>query len=501
PMETIQLNGKNLSLIKGPVITPQYERQTGTMRIVHIGLGHFHRAHQAVYLDKLLASGKEKFPIFEMNLVADPPGRSPDGLLGKQDYLYTLITRGDREEVRVVGSIGGYLNAAGAKEKAIERLAAETTELITLTVTEGGYHYNQHTGELLRDDPAVKNDLERPGSPETAAGFLAAGLVLRYKTNKKPLNILCCDNIPANGKLLRHCVFSLLQENAPEIIPWVEDSVAFPSSMVDRITPGTTEERVKELEKLYGIADAWPVFAEDFIQWVLEDNFVTGATAPRVPDYAAAGVQLVKDVEPYELMKMRLLNGSHSALAYPSYLLGYRRVDEAMQDPLIRDFIREHYMEEVTVTLSPVPGIDIEAYKDTLIRRFSNKNTGDAVLRLASEGSSKIPNFMLKPLREAVKKRLPHTNMIFALAAWARFLSGEDEAGKSIPIEDARGAEISAAAKKAQKIPGLFLKTVGLEGLSGEEFTELEKNFAGILETIYRKGMREALSGIRTRLT
>jgi mannitol 2-dehydrogenase len=158
-------------------------------------------------------------------------------------------------------------------------------------------------------------------------------------------------------------------------------------------------------------------------------------------------------------------------------------------------------MEEVTVTLAPVPGIDIEAYKDTLIRRFSNKNTGDAVLRLASEGSSKIPNFMLKPLGEAVKKGLPHANMIFALAAWARFLSGGDEAGKSIPIEDARGAEISAAAKKAQKAPGVFLKTVGLEGLSGEEFTELEKNFAGILETIYRIGMREALSGIRTRLT
>jgi mannitol-1-phosphate/altronate dehydrogenase len=485
-------------LIKGPVITPKYERQTGTMRIVHIGLGHFHRAHQAVYLDELLSSGKERSLIFEMNLIAGPPGRSPDELLGKQDYLYTLVTRGDREEVRVVGSIGGYLNAAGEKQKAIERLAAETTELITLTVTEGGYHYNQHTGELLRDDPAVKNDLERPGSPETAAGVLAAGLVLRYKTNKKPLNILCCDNIPANGRLLRRCVFSLLQESAPEIIPWVEDSVAFPSSMVDRITPGTTEERVKELERLYGIADAWPVFAEDFIQWVLEDDFVTGL---RVPDYAAAGVQLVKDVEPYELMKMRLLNGSHSALAYPSYLLGYRRVDEAMQDPLIRGFIREFYMEEVPPTLAPVPGIDLEVYKDTLIRRFSNKNTGDAVLRLASEGSSKIPNFMLKPLCEAVKKGLPHTNMIFALAAWARFLSGEDEAGKSIPLEDARSTEISAAAQKAQKSPGAFLKTVGLEGLSGEEFMEIEGEFVKALENIYRKGIKEALSGIRTRLT
>jgi mannitol 2-dehydrogenase len=299
---------------------------------------------------------------------------------------------------------------------------------------------------------------------------------------------MSCDNIPANGKLLKKLVRYFCGEAHPEILSWIEDNVSFPCSMVDRITPVTTPLVVRELEERYGIRDGWPVCAEDFRQWVLEDDFKTP-----VPDYGAVGVQLVKDAEPYELMKMRLLNGSHSALSYPAYLLGYRKVDEAMKDPLIRDFIRRRYMEEVTPTLKPVPGIDLDAYKDTLVSRFSNRNISDAVQRLSAQGSSKIPNFMLNPLADTILAGGRREAIAFALASWARFLSGVDEQGQPIALDDLRGEELSEAAKNAPRQPAGFLKAAGLRDIGGEALETLGKQFAASLETINARGMKKAL--------
>jgi len=484
-MKAIKLTGANLSQIKTAAL-PSYDRKDLEPRIVHLGLGHFHRAHQAGYLEELLCRGLCRQGIFEMNLVPDSfPLRET---LGAQDYLYTLMTknpRGDRV-LRVVGCITGYLNGSDRQEEAISRIASEETDLVTLTVTEGGYHYNNHTGDLLWDDPAVRQDLEHPREPATAAGYLAAALERRFKAKGAPLTILSCDNIPANGKVLRACVLSLCEKSFPEIIPWVEDRVSFPCSMVDRITPGTTPALVRELEQDFGIIDGWPVCGEDFRQWVLEDNFKTP-----VPPWAEGGVQIVRDVEPYELMKMRLLNGSHSALAFSGYLLGHRRVDEAMEDHLLRDFIRRRYMEEVTPTLEPVPGIDLDSYKDTLVSRFSNRNIGDTILRLASEGSSKIPNFVLKPLLDTVKGRLPNGAILLALAAWARFLQGTDEQGEAIPIQDANGPALSEAARRAN--PEGFLTAIGIQGVSPGELSSLAGRFQGCREEIRQGGMRGAL--------
>jgi mannitol 2-dehydrogenase len=259
--------------------------------------------------------------------------------------------------------------------------------------------------------------------------------------------------------------------------------------MVDRITPVTTPLLVRELEERYGLGDRWPVCAEDFRQWVLEDDFKT-----QVPDYASAGAQLVKDAEPYEMMKMRLLNGSHSALSYPAYLVGYRKVDEAMKDPLIRDFIRRRYMEEVTPSLRPVSGIDLALYKDTLVSRFANSNISDTVERLASQGSSKIPNFMLSPLSEIIRSSGGRCDAIaFALASWARFLSGVDEQGQRIVLDDVRGEELSEAAKNAVSRPGSFLKAAGLQDISGGDLETLGGKFAAFLESINGKGMKRAL--------
>jgi mannitol 2-dehydrogenase len=487
-MGSIKLNRENLSRISGPVTVPLYRGKDLRPSIVHLGLGHFHRAHQAAYLDELLNRGSAVSGIFEINLIPDSFPLAE--ILKAQDYLYTLITKNPEgeAEVRVVGSIAGYLNAGDGKEPAIARLADEKTDLVSLTVTEGGYYYDKTTREPDQREAAVRRDLENPGDPRTAAGCLAAALARRFKDSRKPLTVMCCDNVPANGILLKSCVLFYCRELWPETIPWIEDSVSFPCSMVDRITPGTTPALIKELEDRWNVSDGWPVCSEDFRQWVLEDNFKTP-----VPDYAAVGVQIVKDVEPYELMKMRLLNGSHSALSYPAYLLGCRMVDQGITHPLVGPFIREHYMEEVTPTLEPAPGIDFGAYKDTLVSRFSNKNIGDTVLRLCSQGTSKIPNFMLKPLSEALRRGLPYSSITFALAAWARFLEGTDEQGRSIPLEDINGPAISAAAKAARKDPRAFLVNAGIQNLGEAHLAAAAETFGVQLDAIYDKGMAKAL--------
>ena len=488
-MQSIKLNRENLSRIQKPVSVPGYNRKELTPSIVHIGLGNFHRAHQAGYLDELLERGLEKTGIFEINLI--PDSAFPLGeILGSQDNLYTLITKGagGEEKVRVVGSVLGYLNAATNRQAALERMADSQTSLITLTVTEKGYYYDRKTVEIDSREAAVQGDLEKVAEPKTAAGSLAAALALRYKNGRSPLTIASCDNIPSNGRVLKNCVLFFCRELYPEICSWVEERVSFPSSMVDRITPVTTAALVKELEERYGISDRWPVCGEDFRQWVLEDNFKT-----KVPCYAEAGVQIVKDAEPYELMKMRLLNGSHSAMSYPSHLLGLKMVDEGISHPLIKAFIRERYMEEVTPSLSPVPGIDLGVYKDTLVRRFSNKNIADTIARLAMDGTAKIPNFMLKPLSELIRQGGPHGAIIFAVAAWARYLEGKDEDGKPITIEDVNAPAITEAARKASSDPAGFLTAAGLQGLSAAQMEAAAGEFKSSLDTIHSRGIKKAL--------
>ncbi|MCL2831618.1 MAG: mannitol dehydrogenase family protein [Treponema sp.] len=487
-MENIKLSKSNLARLSKSVKVPVYAQNQLVPSIIHIGLGHFHRAHQAAYLDRLLSAGLSNDGIFEINLVPDTlPIAS---ILEKQDYLYTLVTKSPaaKPDVRVIGAITGYMNAAGDKRQAIGKTAAESTGLITLTVTEGGYYFNKETGEPNLNEEPVKWDFENRDNPKTASGFLAAVLAKRYRESKKPLTIMSCDNIPSNGKILQNCVMFFCRRHYPEIVNWITDTVSFPSSMIDRITPGTTVALIRELEDSYGITDGWPVCGEDYIQWVLEENFRT-----KIPDYAAAGVQIVKNVEPYELMKMRLLNGSHVALAFPAYLLGRRFVDEAITDPLLNAYIRNHYMEEAGATLEPVPGIDIEAYKNTLISRFSNKNISDTIARLCSQGSSKMPGYVLNPLAGAVRQNLPHSTICFALACWARYLDGKDEQGNEIPVEDVNKERMQAAAAKAQTDPASFLTAAGLQGLTPEQLNRTAAIFQTYLKTIYRKGVKAVL--------
>ncbi|MDR0601305.1 MAG: mannitol dehydrogenase family protein [Treponema sp.] len=496
-MNTIKLSGNALEEIAGRgVRIPRYDRTKREPRIVHIGLGHFHRAHQAFYIDELLGRGHAAGTgIFEVNLVADPFPLAE--ISRSQDYLYTLVCRGDSgdETAAITGSIAGYLNAVSDSRGVVERLAAESTGVISLTITEKGYYYDAAAGEMAWDTEPVKHDLEHPETPSTAAGYLAAALDLRRKNGGGKITIMSCDNFPSNGKVLRNCLLSLCRKIRPGLVSWIEENAAFPCSMVDRITPATSPGIIRHIEERYGIADRWPVCSEDFRQWVLEDNFSRPANSGFDPAMLAeAGVQVVKDVEPYELMKIRLLNGSHSALAYPAYLMGFRGVAEAVSDPLLRRYIRGKYMEEISPTLHAVPGMDLPVYKDTLIRRFSNRNIADTILRLAAEGSKKIPNFIFNPLEEALERNLPHRAVVFALAAWTRFLAGTDENGEDIPLDDPLASVLSGAARGARENPEQFLRTAGIR--RGELAAALAGEFKASLEAIYQKGTRAALQAL-----
>ncbi|GHV60606.1 mannitol dehydrogenase [Spirochaetia bacterium] len=493
-MDTIPLNQRNLKNISAPVKVPAYSRDALRPAIVHIGLGNFHRAHQAFFLDTLLAKGLTASGIFEMNLIPDTFPLTK--IAAEQDYLYTLIAKNGREEAipQVIGSILGYVNAAADKEKAIARIADAETSLVSLTITEKGYCRDTAAGDVDWKHPMIKHDLEHPGDPLSILGFLAAALSRRAARGGAPLTIMSCDNFPSNGRILKESLRSFCAQTCPDLSPWITDMVSFPCSMVDRITPNTNAALLSETEQKYGIADKWPVCCEDFIQWVLEDDFRIPPKAgfdPRL--FAAAGVQLAADVEPYELMKMRLLNGSHSALAYLSYLMGYTDVADAASDPLMRQFLRLHYMEEVTPTIPPVPGIDLTEYKDTLIKRFANRAIGDAVLRLAEDGSQKIPNFVLKPLGDRVRSGAGNKAILLALAGWARFLEGTDEAGKPIPLKDPEGQAVSRAAKIAGEEPEVFLKTIGIRDIDDRAFHKLSGVFKQYLESIHRQGTRKAL--------
>ena len=480
--EIIKLKQDNLLKIKDGLSAPSYNRKELRASIVHIGLGNFHRAHQAAYLDRLLESNVTKSGIYALNLIPDLlPLKS---ILSEQDCLYSHITKssGGEEKLRISGSIIAYHNACDNMEKAIDILSDNSRSLISLTITEGAYYFIRKSGETDVKNPAIIDDLNNREDPKTALACLAAALNRRYKNGRQPLTIMSCDNIPSNGEVLRKGVMFFIKELYPEIYSWAAEQLSFPSSMVDRITPVSTRELIQELEQKYSIKDQWPVCSEDYCQWVLEDNFRT-----EIPNFAEAGVQLVKNVEPYELMKMRLLNGSHSAMAYPSQLLGIEMVHDGAKNPLIKSFIRNYFMEEVRQTLAPVEGIDLDLYMDTLIERFSNINIADTTARLAAEGSSKIPVFMMKSLCEAIRQKSPCSAMIFAVSAWAYYLNS------GIKINDSNMALIAELKQLAKNAPKDFLVKAGMEDIHNDELEKTANILKTNMENIGNMGIKTAI--------
>jgi len=421
-----------------------------------------------------------------------PADRSMQEALDAQDGLYTLVEKhpDGRRDTRVIGSIVEYRFAPDDPDSVIERLAAETTRIVSLTITEGGYDVDDDTGEFDASHLDVAGDLDAVSKPLMTFEFVLEALRRRRERGLPAFTVMSCDNLQSNGSLARTAFTGFAQLRDPQLGDWVEREVAFPNSMVDRITPATTDGDRRELRERVGIADRWPVVCEPYTQWVLEDSFVAGR-----PAYEDVGVQVVADVEPYELMKLRLLNASHQAVAYFGRLCGYRFVHEAAQDPLFRAFLLEYMDEEATPTLSPVPGIDLPEYKRTLIERFSNPEVRDTIARLCAESSDRIPKWLLPVIRSQLESGGPIRCSAAVVASWARYAEGVDEQGEPIQVVDRLSDSLMSAARGQREQPTAFIANRRLFGdlVDDQRFVAA---YGDTLASLHERGARATLESL-----
>jgi mannitol 2-dehydrogenase len=485
--DTIALCAEVLDEVRNRVATPSYNRAGLVPSIIHIGVGAFHRSHQAVYLNRYAeVTGDLSWGIRGAGIL--PHDKTLQQALKEQDFLYcTLEKDGELVVPRVIGSLVDFIVELDDPEQLIESLSSATTRIVTLTITEGGYKVNLGTGQFLAHDPDIQHDISNPEKPKTVFGYLAAALKRRKNQGILPFTILSCDNLQENGRVCREALLQFCGLLDPELSRWLDNCGAFPCSMVDRITPATTNADRLELRESYGIDDAWPVVSEPFLQWIIEDTFTLGR-----PELEKVGVQFAADVAPYEKMKLRLLNASHSAIGYLGYLCGYRTIHEIARDPRFITLLKRYMQEEALPTLDPVQGIDLLAYCQSLIKRFQNPAIKDQTLRICKDGSAKIPRFLLPVIHERRAQR--HTPQIAALvvASWWRFLIGVDEQGALIPLEDSSAELLSNA---AQKGIAHFLSLAEIFGPLSEDtiFRELVKSYSTALTS---KGVEATLTAV-----
>lgn len=486
-----RLSNATLSQRSAGVSAPSYDRSKVTPGILHFGVGAFHRSHQALAIDTLLTKGlANDWGIVGVGLL--PSDKKMEQALKPQDCLYTLITKhpDGRQDFQVIGSMLSYIFAVENPELVLEKLVDPAIRIVSLTITEGGYSFDRVTGEFDPTTPGVKEDLAGSPNPVSAFGFIVEGLKRRKALGIAPFTVQSCDNIQGNGDVAKRMIIEFAKAKDPEIATWISESVAFPNSMVDRITPVTALEDIELASSALGLADHWPVPCEPFFQWVIEDHFPTGR-----PPFEEANVQMVSDVMPYELMKLRLLNASHQGLCYFGRLSGYTYVHEVMDDPLIVKLLRRYMDEEASPTLSPVPGVNLAEYKDELIERFSNPQVLDTVARLAAESSDRIPKWLLPVVREQLKSDRSVTLSAAIVASWARYDEAIDENGETINVVDPLKEELIAIAKTQRENPLAFVQNKKLFGeLSADSrFTE---PYLNTLKSLHTAGAQATLAGI-----
>ncbi|MFF7709741.1 mannitol dehydrogenase family protein [Pseudomonas sp. NPDC007930] len=444
---------------------PAYQTGLTNEGIVHIGVGGFHRAHQAFYTDALMNQGKAlDWAICGAGLRGEDR-KARDDLAG-QDFLFTLFELGDNPdtEVRVIGSMKQMLLAEDSPEALIAKLAEPNIRIASLTITEGGYCIDDSTGQFMAHLPLIQHDLAHPEAPKTVFGFFCAALQRRRQAGHKPFTVMSCDNLPHNGQVARKALlaFAELAGDAygAGLGEWIAANVSFPNAMVDRITPMTSAAHRQQLLEQHGVDDNWPVVCEPFVQWVLEDKFADGR-----PAWEDVGVQFTDDVTPYEEMKIKLLNGSHLALTYLGFLKGYRFVHDTMNDPLFVEYIETYMDRDVTPQLAPVPGIDLTAYKAKLIERFSNQAIADQLERVCSDGSSKFPKFTVPTINTLINSGGELDRAALVVAAWALYLKGVDETGATYRIPDPRAAFCQ---QLVASDTGLTARLLGVEEIFGQ---------------------------------
>jgi mannitol 2-dehydrogenase len=487
----LPLNAENLSSLPADVAQPSYDRSRLRTGIVHFGVGGFHRAHQAMYLDRLMNGGQAlDWAICGVGVM--PADQRMRDVLTAQDGLYTLVVKAPDGtlDARVIGSIKEYLYAPDDPDAVIEKMASPDTRIVSLTVTEGGYNFNAVTGEFMADNPDVQHDLHAMDRPRTTFGLITAALQRRRERGVPPFTIMSCDNIQGNGDAARRSFVAFARLLDDDLATWMDGEVRFPNSMVDRITPVTTDDDRATVGEKYGIADGWPVVCEPFTQWALEDRFGLGR-----PPFEDAGVQVVPDVEPYELMKLRLLNASHQGLCYFAYLAGYRLVHDAAQDPLFADFLLTYMRREAEPTLEKVPGVDLAEYQLQLIERFSNAQVRDTVARLCAESSDRIPKWLLPVIRHNLDSGGEILRSTAVVASWARYAEGVDEQGEPIEVVDQLKDTLVPIARRQRSEPLAFISNRDVFGdlVDNERFVTAYRQ---VLASLHRSGARATLEDL-----
>jgi mannitol 2-dehydrogenase len=491
----MKLNKSTLAQI--PIDKPSYNRDEIGIGIVHFGVGGFHRAHQARYVDRLLQMGlAAQWGICGVGVL--PADRKMADVMAAQDGLYTLLVEnpdGSRE-ARVIGSIVDYRYAPDDAEAVIELLAAPSTRIISLTITEGGYNIDNLGGIAGPAGgggiagPAGGGGIAGGGGGVNVFGLVADALARRRDRGIASPTIVSCDNIEGNGEVARRAFTTYAEREHPGLGEWMSAHTRFPNSMVDRITPATTPDVIAALADEFGVEDLWPVVAEPFTSWVLEDDFSDGR-----PPLEAAGVLLVGDVMPYELMKLRLLNAGHQSLCYFAYLAGYRLVHDAASDPLFAEFLLEYMDSEATPTLKPVPGIDLPDYKRTLIERFANPGVKDTIARLCFGSSDRIPKWLLPVVRANLAAGGPVRLSAATVASWARYAEGVDEKGEHIDVQDQLADTLVPLARSQHHNPTAFIENTDVFGdlASQPRFVEA---YLWALDSLHRDGARATLEGL-----
>lgn len=485
---SVRLSTAALAELPETVERPRYDRSQVTGGIVHFGVGGFFRAHQAMYLDALMNEGKALDYGITGVAVLDRDRRIYDAMTS-QDCLYTLVQKhpDGHFEARVIGSMIDMMFVPDDPAAVVAKMADPATRIVALTITEGGYLFHPATGEFDREHASIQADLQPGATPTTAFGLIVAALNARRDAGVQPFTVHSSDNIPANGDVAKKMISAFAEVNDPELAQWIRDEVAFPNSMVDRITPVTTPEDIAMVEEEFGIVDAWPVVCEPFTQWVVEDHFPAGR-----PAYEDAGAQLVEDVMPYELMKLRLLNASHQALCYLGYLDGYRYAHEVCADPLFVDFLLKYMETEGSPTLPEVPGVDLDAYRHQLIERFANPAVRDHLARLCLESSDRIPKWVVPVTQENLTAGRPVHQTALVIASWARYAEGVDEQGQPIDVQDNLKERVMAAAAKQKEDPLAFIRDRALFGdlVDDERFVA---EYSAALDSLHERGARATL--------
>ena len=471
---TLPLSQENLSQFADHIRVPTFDRKSLKMGIVHIGVGGFHRSHLAFYTDKILE--KTNTPEWGICGVGLREGdRKIYDVLKKQEGLYTLIVKhpDGKIESQLIGSIVDFIFGFDNPDPMLERMAHPDTKIVSLTITEGGYNFNPSTGAFDFENPDIQYDLNHPDKPRTVFGLLTASLAKRRDAKLPAFTVMSCDNIEHNGDVTRDMLLAFAKRHDDDLADWIEQKVCFPNSMVDRITPVTTQSDIDYLEKSYGMKDEWPVTCEPFIQWVIEDKFSNGR-----PEFEKVGVQFVPDVKPYEKMKLRLLNAGHSVLGILGAIHGYKTINACMEDETFVGFLRAFMDMEATPVLDEVKGIDLKSYKDSLAVRFANPNIKDSVSRICSESSAKLPKFLIATLQENLNREGSIHFATLVIAAWCYYSDiRTDKNGQALEIIDAMDAELHQAAKQAKTNPFAFIQQESLFGnlAKNERFTEIYK--------------------------